>query len=89
MTDKCKCFYKYIKTKIRQSEIECRSLHDKFINIDNFGNISPCFLYKLNIEESFENLDYSNIVKYKYDFCFECEKHIKQQMQKFGIEQMV
>ena len=89
MTDKLKCFYNYIKTKNGQSEIECRSLHDKFINIDNFGNISPCFLYKLYEKKPFEDLDYSNIVKYKYDFCFECEKYIKQQMQKFGIEQMV
>ena len=76
-----------IKTK-RQSQIECRSFVDKFINIDSQLDVYPCFLYKMYANNNF-NLDYADILAYKHDFCYECEKNIKQLLAQYKIEQMV
>ena len=68
--------YKAIQNIPKNKEdlvINCKSIQQHFISIDNKGTVSPCFLYRMYVGDSSWGLDYTDILKYKYDFCYECE----------------
>jgi MoaA/NifB/PqqE/SkfB family radical SAM enzyme len=68
--------------------VDCKSYEDHFIIIDNNGKIFPCFLYRMYIDEDW-NLDYGDILRYKYDFCYECERKSFNMIKSFkGLERM-
>lgn len=68
--------------------VECKSYDEHFISIDNNGDISPCFLYRMYVKEKWD-MDYTDIMDYKYDFCYECEKMAHSLIKKFtGLERM-
>lgn len=93
MTNNLSSFYKRLKNasinrmSSNEIKINCKSNQTKFISIDQFGNIFPCFLYKLYCNKEF-NFDYSDILKSKYDFCFECEKITTALIESNGLERM-
>lgn len=71
-------------------KIQCKSFETHFISIDQFGKIWPCFLYRLFLPDvQFSNLDYSDIFRYKYEFCYECELYTKKLLELNGMERMV
>lgn len=73
--------------RLDKSCLSCKSIQTKFISIDQFGKIYPCFLYKLYENKDF-NLDYSEILNNKKDYCFECEKMTAILIEKQGLERM-
>ncbi len=69
-------------------KMRCKSLEEKFIAIDQWGEIFPCILYRIyNVAEKF-NLDYSKINQFKYNFCYECEAMTTQLLEDNGQERM-
>jgi MoaA/NifB/PqqE/SkfB family radical SAM enzyme len=68
-----------------QTTIKCTSLNSKSIYIDNFGKVFPCYMYKLSMNIPFD-LDYTEILKYRHDFCLECEMHTYERMKNNDIE---
>ena len=40
-------------------------------------------------KDDFSNEDFSDILSYKYDFCYECEKHTKELLEKYTMERMI
>jgi organic radical activating enzyme len=69
-------------------QMRCKSLETRFIAIDQFGEIFPCFLYRIyNTEEKF-TLNYEKINKFTYDFCYECEATTTGLLEKNNLERM-
>ena len=92
MTDELSNTYKNIANigKIRFGKdaiIRCKSLEKKFVAIDQFGKITPCFLYRLYSPDKFEK-NYDLINKYTYDFCYECESLSCKMLEKNNLERM-
>lgn len=66
----------------------CLSNKKKFVYIDNFGTVYPCFLYRFyNVDLKYAEQTYFGDTK--HDFCFECESHALSLLNKLGIEPMV
>jgi MoaA/NifB/PqqE/SkfB family radical SAM enzyme len=69
--------------------IQCKSLEDKKIFIDQFGNISACYIHReFEPEDIFDGdeFDYSNILDFKYKDCFLCEKRTRMFIDKMGLD---
>lgn len=66
----------------------CRSLKEKHLNIDNFGNVFPCFLYKAYLGTHFSFNDYNRISSGKYHFCEICDSTFLHWMNMYKIEQI-
>ena len=98
MINKLSLMYKFIMSnalknqqllrKTKTFNILCKNFLLDFIWLDSNGNPYPCFIYQLFCDEIFDNNDYSKILDYKYDFCFECEKHTHDLLTLYGIEEM-
>jgi len=69
-------------------EMKCKSFELRFLNIDNFGNIHPCFLYRIYKGTPFDHNDYSEIHEFKNKFCYECESLTKSMLERNGMERM-
>ena len=69
-------------------KICCKSLRTHFICIDQFGKVYPCFLHRFYTNDLFNHNDYSTILEYKYDFCYECEEYTKKLLEMNGMEIM-
>ena len=76
------------KVNLGLTAIDCKSFETKFISFDQYGRQFPCFLYRLYSPDTF-NLDYTDILKYKYDFCYECEHQMHNRLNQCGLERMV
>lgn len=80
--------YEKNKTGEISCRMRCKSLEERFVAIDQWGEIFPCFLYRIyNVGEKF-NLDYTEINKFKYDFCYECEAMTTKLLEDNGLERM-
>ena len=64
----------------------CKSLDTKFISFDQFGNESPCFLYRIYEKTPFTHHDYSRILNNRRHYCFECEKNTKRLLELANID---
>ncbi|MFG1493377.1 radical SAM protein [Halobacteriovorax sp. ZH4_bin.1] len=81
---------RYQRNKVGEisCRMRCKSLEERFVAIDQWGEIFPCFLYRIyNVGEKF-NLDYTEINKFKYDFCYECESMTTKLLEDNGLERM-
>jgi len=88
ISDSAKKRYQLNKSGEISCKMRCKSLETKFIAIDQFGEIYPCFLYRIyNSEEKF-TLNYEKINKYTYDFCYECESMTTFLLEKYKLERM-
>jgi organic radical activating enzyme len=67
-------------------KIRCKSFETKFSYIDVDGNMYPCFLY--NMYKGKWDGSYDDILEYKYDFCYECEKLTCDLLNKNELENM-
>jgi len=81
---------KFGKAKLKESKarLNCKSLETKFIALDQFGNETPCFLYRMYSKDKF-NRDYTKILNGQYDFCYECECNTCGMLEKNNLERMV
>lgn len=76
------------KVKPGKCQMTCKSLEQRFIAFDQYGNIFPCFLYRIyNPNEKFD-LNYEKINNFTYDFCYECEAITTHLLEKMGLERM-
>ena len=74
--------------KGKKCSMRCKSLDTKFLAIDNFGRITPCFLHRMHTDDNFDYNDYSKILKFDYDFCYECESMTALLIESNGMERM-
>lgn len=87
--------YNTIKTNVMRRydanvacKMRCKSFETRFISIDNFGDIHPCFLYRIYKKTPFDHTDYGEIHKFTYDFCYECESLTTSMLERNGLERM-
>jgi MoaA/NifB/PqqE/SkfB family radical SAM enzyme len=77
------------KNRPDSGEIHCKSLEDKKIFIDQFGNISACYIHReFEPQDIFtgDEFDYSDILDFKYKDCFLCEKRTRHFIEKMGLD---
>lgn len=69
-------------------EIRCRSFEQKKVYINQFGQISACYVHAENEQDYFPNeeFDYSDILSFKFPDCFLCEKRTRTFIDKMGLD---
>ena len=69
-------------------EIQCRSLQQKKVYINQWGQVSACYTHAENEQDYFENeeFDYSDILSFNYPDCFLCEKRTRTFIDKMGLD---
>jgi len=70
-------------------KMRCKSFETKFLSINQFGEEFPCFLYRVYKKTPFDHNDYTDIHKFEYDFCYECESLTTSILERNGMERMV
>jgi MoaA/NifB/PqqE/SkfB family radical SAM enzyme len=70
-------------------KMRCKSYETKFLSINQFGEEFPCFLYRVYKKTPFDHNDYSEIHKFEFDFCYECESMTTSILERNGMERMV
>lgn len=55
-------------------KMDCSSYERRFVSIDNTGKMFPCYLHRIYNRHMNWDFDYTDILKARYDFCYECEK---------------
>ena len=85
--------YNTIKTSVMKRHdsgakcnMSCKSFETKFLSIDQFGKEFPCFLYRMYKKTPFDHTDYSEIHKFEYTFCYECESITTNLIERNGME---
>ncbi len=68
--------------------MKCKSFELRYLSIDNFGNIHPCFLYRMYKKTPFDHTDYTEIHEFKNRFCYECESLTATMLERNGLERM-
>ena len=61
----------------------------KYLDLDQFGNEYPCYLFRLFSNDGFDKKNFDKIDGFGYDFCYDCEKTTSRLMKQTGIEDMV
>jgi len=70
-------------------EIQCKSLMLKKVYINQYGQVSPCYIHAENEDDWFaeeEVYDYSPILEFNYPDCFLCERKTKLFIDKLGLD---
>ena len=74
----------------KKHEIKCRSLQQKKIYINQWGQVSACYTHAENEQDYFptdvEDMDYSDILSFKFPDCFLCEKRTRTFIDKMGLD---
>lgn len=60
--------------KKEDCKMDCPSYKRRFVSIDNTGKMFPCYLHRIYNSKMHWDFDYTDILKARYDFCYECEK---------------
>jgi len=69
-------------------EIQCKSIQEKKVYINQFGKISACYIHAEFEQDYFEGeeFDYTDIIEFNYPDCFLCEKRTKCFIEKMGLD---
>jgi hypothetical protein len=69
-------------------EIQCRSIRHKKVYINQYGQVSACYVHAEFEQDYFaeEEFDYSDILKFKFPDCFLCEKRTRTFIEKMGLD---
>jgi len=70
-------------------EIQCKSIEDKKIYINQSGRISACYVhYEHESHHLFtgDEFDYTSILDFEFPDCFLCEKKTKYKIEKLGLD---
>jgi len=72
----------------KKYEIQCRSLQQKKVYINQWGQVSACYTHAENEQDYFQNeeFDYSDILSFNYPDCFLCEKRTRTFIDKMGLD---
>ena len=70
------------------ARIDCKAIETNFLSIDQFGNQTPCFLYRMYKGTEYTDSDAKDIAHGKYEFCFECEKTCTHLLDQYRLERM-
>jgi MoaA/NifB/PqqE/SkfB family radical SAM enzyme len=71
----------------KKYEIQCRSLKLKTIYMNQFGQVSPCYI-NAEFEQNYfidDVLDYTDVLNFKYSDCYMCEKRTSTFIDKLGL----
>jgi len=68
-------------------DIQCKSLNLKTIYMNQFGQVAPCYLHAEFEQDYFtgDDLDYTDILNFKFPDCFLCEKRTSTFIEKLGL----
>jgi len=68
--------------------IQCLSIERKKVYIDQYGRVSACYTHAENEDDWFEddNMDYTDILDFKYEDCFLCERKTRLFIDKLGLD---
>ena len=66
--------------------VHCKSIHDKCLHMNQFGEIFPCYLYLQESGRLKWDEDYTEILDYSIHSCRLCEKTIKELSRRKGCE---
>lgn len=66
--------------------VHCKSIHDKCLHMNQFGEIFPCYLYLQESGRLEWDEDYTEILNYEIHSCRLCEKTIKELSKRKGCE---
>ena len=72
----------------RKPEIKCKAIETNFLSIDQFGNKTPCFLYRMYFGTTYNKEDAIDIKNGRFQFCFECDKNTTKLMDTYNLERM-
>lgn len=69
-------------------DIQCRSLEQKKVYINQYGQVSACYVHAEFEQDYFaeEDFDYSDILSFKFPDCFLCEKRTRTFIEKMGLD---
>lgn len=89
--DKYDLIVNYSKKKWEQRaekevEIDCRSVFERSIHIDQFGKIFPCYIWLEESRLTEWNGSHEDIEAFKYECCKFCEKNSKKMLDGWGCE---
>lgn len=72
----------------KKYEIKCASFEEKKIYINQWGQVSACYVHAENEKDYFENeeFDYTDILSFKFPDCFLCEKRTRTFIDKIGLD---
>lgn len=71
-----------------RAKVQCKSIETNFLSIDQFGNATPCFLYRMYKGTTYTPEDAKDIANGNYRFCFECEKTCTALLNEYNLERM-
>jgi len=69
--------------------MECKSLRDKKVYIDQMGRVSACYVhYEYEPHHTFEgdDFDYTSILNFDFKDCWACEKKSRYMIDKLGLD---
>ncbi len=68
--------------------IQCLSIERKKVYINQYGKVSACYTHAENEDDWFEddNMDYTDILDFKFKDCFLCEKKTRLFIDKLGLD---
>jgi hypothetical protein len=69
-------------------KMQCKSFNSRSVFIDQYGGIHACVLYRLHSKKSFDHTDYSDILAFNNEFCYECESLTTNVLLLNGLEPM-
>lgn len=74
----------------KKYSINCRSMEQKKVYINQWGQVSACYVHAENEKDYFANTseeyDYSDILSFKFQDCFLCEKRTRTFIDKMGLD---
>lgn len=71
----------------KKYEIKCKSLSEKKVYVNQYGQVSACYIHAENEQDYFGDvMDYGDILEFKYPDCFVCEKRTKTFIEKMGLD---
>lgn len=73
----------------KKYDIQCRSLEQKKIYINQYGQASACYTHAEFEQDYFTaegDMDYSDILEFNYPDCFLCEKRTRTFIEKMGLD---
>jgi MoaA/NifB/PqqE/SkfB family radical SAM enzyme len=70
----------------KSCEIDCRSVYERSLHIDQFGKVFPCYIWLEESRIKDWNGNHKEILDFKYECCQYCEKNAKKMLSMWGCE---
>jgi MoaA/NifB/PqqE/SkfB family radical SAM enzyme len=70
----------------KKCDIDCKSVFEKSVHIDQFGKVFPCYIWLEESREKEWNGSHKEILDFKYECCQHCEKNTKKMLDAWGCE---